>query len=103
MGNIVQQQVNPRLVGFQGYHRLSTHDLYKILEGECMQTLKIIRSLERDRRFDDNGRALICQVMLDLERKLHNFNEDMVWVFSVFHFIHVLHDIKYTRATTFTI
>ncbi|XP_060602792.1 uncharacterized protein LOC132755875 [Ruditapes philippinarum] len=60
------------------YHLMRTPDLYEVLDGECSKTLRTIRSLQRDRRFDNNARSYICQMMKDLENKIHIFNEDMM-------------------------
>ncbi|XP_060589199.1 uncharacterized protein LOC132744491 [Ruditapes philippinarum] len=60
------------------YHLMKTSDLYKVLDGECYKTSHTIRSLQREMRFDGNARSLICQIMKDLENKIHIFNEDMM-------------------------
>lgn len=60
------------------YHLMKTSDLYKVLDGECSKTSHTIRSLQREMRFDGNARSLICQIMKDLEQKIHIFNESMV-------------------------
>jgi hypothetical protein len=87
MGNILEPGLSRNQTP---YHLMGTTDLYAVLENECSKTLRTIRSLNRGRRFDSNARSYICQIMVDLENKIHIFNENMVWMVSTLNSIKVL-------------
>ncbi|XP_060602788.1 uncharacterized protein LOC132755870 [Ruditapes philippinarum] len=79
MGNVLEQQLGPRMVLKQrNYCDMTTGELYSILLNECNKTSDTITSLQKGRRFDERGRSLLCQLTIDLEKKLHKFNKDMV-------------------------
>ncbi|XP_053400220.1 uncharacterized protein LOC128545988 [Mercenaria mercenaria] len=82
-----QQQLYPQPQDRQQQHQLqqqqhrnifsvSTSELLEYLDREFSTTVDIIRTMRKEKKFDDDGRSYICEVMIEKEHLLRRLNNN---------------------------